>query len=129
MSAQDWTAGTAAIVYQGCNACASVWYIRRGFCPRCGATHPETRMASGRGTVHAVTTVSRAPTEALRHHAPYPLLLVDAAEGFRLMAHGEPGLAIGDAVVADFRAFGGGLVPHFRREAKPAPDRTGGTPG
>jgi uncharacterized OB-fold protein len=123
VKAADWTAGVEAILYQRCGRCGSVWYIRRGFCPRCGNASPETHRSSGRGRVHAVTVVSRAPTAALRRHAPYTLLLVDVAEGFRMMAHGDAGIAIGDEVVAQFRGFGGSLVPHFVRALATAPDQ------
>jgi uncharacterized OB-fold protein len=109
----DWTRGERGIRYQHCPACRHVWYVARPFCPRCGAAPPEDRAASGRGTVAACTGGARAPTPAVAAHAPYAVLLVDAAEGFRLMAHGDAALQIGDAVQADYRSFGGTLVPHF----------------
>ena len=59
---------------------------------------PVAKQASGTGTVHARTLVTRAPTEELRAHAPYLIVLVDAEEGFRLMAHGDKDLQIGDRV-------------------------------
>ncbi|MFI4986610.1 MAG: Zn-ribbon domain-containing OB-fold protein [Alphaproteobacteria bacterium] len=110
----DWTEGVSAIVYQRCAACRHLWYFRRGFCPRCGSTCVETLAASGRGTVHAVTLVSRAPTHELAAELPYLVILVDAAEGFRLMAHGEPNLRIGDPVAAGFAELAGRLIPYFR---------------
>ena len=109
----DWTRGERGIRYQHCPACRHVWTFARSFCPRCGAAPPEDRAASGRGTVAACTVVARAPTTALAAHAPYAVLLVDAKEGFRLMAHGDAALHIGEAVQADYRLFGGALVPHF----------------
>jgi hypothetical protein len=42
-------------------------------------------------------------------------VLVDAAEGFRLMAHGDNDLAIGDEVIASYRPFAGKLVPYFEK--------------
>ncbi len=111
----DWTAGAAGIAYQRCGACEAVWYFHRDFCPRCGHGEPQILAASGRGTVHAVTLVHRAPTEALRALAPYAIALIDAEEGFRLMAHVAPDLAIGDRVQARFVDFGGTLVPRFER--------------
>jgi len=39
---------------------------------------------------------------------------VDADEGFRLMAHGESALRIGDPVHVVFRDFAGRLVPFFQ---------------
>ncbi len=111
----DWTRGEAGIAYQACASCKAVWYFRRGFCPVCGDGNPVTRQASGAGTVHARTSVARAPTEELRAHAPYLIVLVDADEGFRLMAHGEPTLEIGDRVRARFVDLAGKKIPYFER--------------
>ena len=115
MSIRDWTAGGDGIAFQACSACKSVWYFHRSFCPDCGRDEPVTRQASGTGTVHARTLVARAPTEELRAHAPYLILLVDAEEGFRLMAHGNPDLQIGDKVRARFRDLAGKKIPYFEK--------------
>ncbi len=112
----DWTTGTPALVYQTCPACTARWYFRRDFCPRCGAA-PRTEVASGRGTVHALSLVTRAPTPEMRPYAPYLIMLVDAEEGFRLMAHGDPGLAIGDRVRLRFETRAGRLLPYFEPAA------------
>lgn len=111
-SDDDRSNGAAAIRYQHCGTCGRTWYFARSFCPRCGAA-PQTAVASGRGVVGAVTQVVRAPTAALAAYAPYAVMLVDAAEGFRLMAHGDAGLAIGAPVRAEFRRFGDALIPYF----------------
>jgi uncharacterized OB-fold protein len=107
----DWTAGSETLTYDACPACGAVQYFRRPFCAVCGASPVETRAASGRGTVYAITTVNRAPSAELRAYAPYGIALVDAEEGFRFMAHAAPGLTIGDAVETRFRSFGDRLVP------------------
>jgi uncharacterized protein len=109
----DWTAGAQGIAYQSCSACRAVWYFRRNFCPDCGSTSPEDKQATGLGIVHAATQVTRAPSEELRPYAPYVILLVDADEGFRMMAHGDSGLEIGDRVRARFSTLAGKLIPHF----------------
>ena len=111
----DWTAGTAAIAFQHCPACDATWYFARGFCPHCGSAPPETRAASGRGRVYAITTVARAPSPELRALAPYRIALVDMEEGFRAMMHAEPDLAIDDAVQAVFVRFGGLTIPRCHR--------------
>ena len=109
----DWTRGGTGIAYQTCASCKAVWYFRRGFCPACGDGNPVTRQASGAGTVHARTSVARAPTEELRALAPYLIVLVDADEGFRLMAHGDPALGIGDRVQVRCVDLAGKKIPYF----------------
>ena len=55
----------------------------------------------------------------LRRRAGLPgcnaIVLVDAKEGFRMMAHGDRDLAIGDPVTARFVPFAGGVVPYFEK--------------
>jgi uncharacterized OB-fold protein len=111
----DWTAGAEAIVYQSCAACGGVQYFRRRFCCVCGASDPVERRASGEGTVYATSLVCRAATPETRAHVPYNIVLVDTAEGFRMMAHGDNDLAIGDPVTARFVPFAGHLVPYFEK--------------
>jgi len=111
----DWTTGEQAIVYQSCAACGAAQYFRRSFCAACGAPNPATHRASGAGVVFATSLVVRAATPEARAHVPYNIVLVDAAEGFRMMAHGERDLKIGDRVSADFRRFTDRLIPYFTR--------------
>ena len=113
MNIADWTKDGDGIAYQACSSCKAIWYFQRNFCPECGTAAPTTMQASGRGTVHARTLVSRAPTEELRAHAPYLIILVDAEEGFRLMAHGDPELKIGDKVAVRFADLAGRKIPYF----------------
>jgi uncharacterized OB-fold protein len=98
-----------------CNNCGHGWYFARTFCPRCGSTDVVTKAASGKGVVHAVTVVDRAPTPEMKALAPYTLVMVDADEGFRLMAHGEPGLSIDDRVVGGTVERAGRSIPFFKR--------------
>ena len=111
----DWTIGTEAIVYQHCAACGARQYFRRGFCAVCGAADPVQKRASGAATVYATSLVCRAATPETRAHVPYNIVLVDADEGFRMMAHGDIDLAIGDKVTASYRPFAGKLVPYFEK--------------
>ncbi len=112
----DWTQGADAIVYRSCGACRHIWYFRRPFCPSCGASEPETHRSNGTGAVYSVTVVLRAATPETKLYAPYAMLLVDLAEGFRMMAHGDKDLAIGDRVIAQFRPFANDvLAPYFVR--------------
>jgi uncharacterized protein len=111
----DWTEGVEVIRYQACGACGRLQYFRRNFCAACGATELAERIASGEGTVYATSLVARAATPETRAHVPYNIVLIDAAEGFRMMAHGDHALAIGDRVSARFVPFAGRLVPYFEK--------------
>ena len=111
----DWTKGGEGIVYQSCGACGQAQYFRRSFCAACGASDPAVKSASGAGTVYATSLVCRAATPETRAHVPYNIVLVDTAEGFRMMAHGDNDLAIGDHVTARYQAFAGRLVPYFAK--------------
>jgi uncharacterized protein len=111
----DWTRGVEAIIYQSCGACGKPQYFHRSFCAACGAPEPVTKRAIGAGTVYATSLVCRAATPETRAHVPYNILLVDTVEGFRMMAHGDNDLAIGDAVTARYQPFAGRLVPYFTK--------------
>lgn len=111
----DWTNGAEAIVYQQCAACGARQYFRRNFCAACGAPGPQDKRASGEGIVYATSLVCRAATPETRAHVPYNILLVDTPEGFRMMAHGDNDLAIGDKVVVRFKQFAGRLAPYFEK--------------
>jgi uncharacterized OB-fold protein len=76
------------------------------------------KRASGEGTVYATSLVCRAATPQTRAHVPYNIVLVDAVEGFRMMAHGDNDLAIGDRVNARFVQFAGRLVPCFGKTSQ-----------
>src|SRR3954454_24416075 len=99
---EDWTDGAEAIVYQSCAACGSRQYFRRSFCAACGAPDPVDNRASGEGIVYATSLVVRAATPEAREHVPYNIVLVDTAEGFRMMAHGDNDLKIGERVTARY---------------------------
>jgi uncharacterized protein len=111
----DWTTGTEAIIYQSCAACGAKQYFRRRFCAACGTTDPIENRASGQGTVYATSLVCRAATPEARAHVPYNIVLIDTVEGFRMMAHGDHELAIGDEVMVRFLEFTGRIVPYFEK--------------
>ena len=114
---QDWADGQQAILYEHCDSCGKATYFRRGFCPRCGATPVVVRTSAGNGTVYAATTVVRAPSPEWKAIAPYALVLVDLDEGIRVMAHGTPGLVIGELVRIGWLRIGERLVPRAEPRA------------
>ena len=111
-------AGCAAgeLRYQRCAACGRVQFYPRSFCAGCGG-EPLWEVSARRGTVYSATTVGRLPTPEFAALAPYDIVLVDLDEGFRMMAHAEPGLGIGARVRIGFRRLGERMLPHAEREA------------
>jgi hypothetical protein len=65
------------------------------------------------GTVYASTLVQRAPSAEFRAIVPYRIVLVDMAEGFRVMGHAAPGLAIGDLAICTIETIAGRPLPFF----------------
>jgi uncharacterized OB-fold protein len=108
--------------YQRCMACQAPQTLSRYACTRCGSRHLAWQDAAGTGTVYAATVVNRAPSDVFRALAPYLLVLVDLDEGPRLMAHGTPGLKIGDRVCARIQPLAGSPLPVF--SLRPEEDST-----
>src|SRR6516165_5807868 len=106
--------------YQRCDVCGRAQFYPRPFCAACGGV-PSWAVSEGRGTVYATTRVSRAPTADFAPLVPYDILLVDLDEGFRIMAHGAPGLVIGDRVRLGFRRHGERTLPFLGCDELTAP--------
>ena len=101
--------------YQTCAHCKQAQFYPRPFCAKCGGDKLSWAKSNGNGTVYAITTVERAPTEDFRALQPYAIALVDLDEGFRMMAHADIGVAIGDRVQATFFTHGERHLPRFAR--------------
>lgn len=110
--------------YQVCQGCGRAQFYPRALCAGCGGTELEWAVSTGRGTIHALTVVQRAPTAAFRADVPYVVALVDLDEGVRMMANvvGCPpeSVAIGHRVRVVFEARGDVTLPQF------TPDGEGG---
>jgi len=105
--------------FQRCGACGTAQTLARHACTRCGGEALAWETARGTATLHAVTVVARAPSDAFRALAPYTLVLAQLDEGPRLMAHADPGLRIGERVTAGFFVHEGRTLVRFAR-ADPA---------
>lgn len=105
--------GTVSI--QVCAVCHHWQVPDRLACANCGSASLARKNAAGRGTVYAVTTVCRAPDTGFHAILPYDLVLVDLIEGPRIMAHGEPGLTIGNEVFATVCTIAGRPLLQFAR--------------
>ncbi len=106
--------------YQRCGACGAAQFHARPFCALCGGA-PAWAVSRGLGTVYVVTQVTRAPTPDFAALVPYDILLVDLDEGFRMMAHGAPGLRIGERVRVAYRHQGERDLPRFERQQEEPP--------
>jgi uncharacterized OB-fold protein len=107
------------LLLQHCLACAHVQVYQQGICRNCGSEQLEHRAASGRGRVYSYSVVHRAPGPAFKADTPYAVLLVELAEGPRMISSlvgGDPStVAIGMAVaLVCERVTDGITLPRFR---------------
>lgn len=72
------------LLTQRCQQCGHRQLPPRYRCPSCDSLDLEWSPTTGSGTIHAVTTVHRGPTQDA--DVPYVLALVDLDDGARLLA-------------------------------------------
>ncbi len=72
--------------FQRCTACGAWRHVPREMCAGCGAFTWEWARASGRGTVFTWTVVVRALHPAFAEETPYAPVVVEMAEGVRLLS-------------------------------------------
>jgi hypothetical protein len=112
-----WDAAQAErLLLQRCAGCGRSWHPPSEFCPFCQAHDFEWFEASGDGVIHSYTVVRHAAHPAVENWIPYTILLVDLAEGPRLIgrlldAPDEP--EIGTAVRLIFERYSDLKVPAF----------------
>ena len=74
------------LLLQHCRRCRHVQYYQQAACRQCGGDELEHRPAIGRGKVHSFSVVHRAPGPAFKADVPYAVLLVELAEGPRMIS-------------------------------------------
>lgn len=74
------------LLLQHCRACGHVQFYQRALCGRCLAADLDSQPASGRGTIYSFSTVYRAPSPEFRDDVPYSVVLVELAEGPRMIS-------------------------------------------
>lgn len=74
------------LLLQHCDDCRHVQYYQQALCRACGGENLTHRPASGRGKVHSFSVVHRAPGPAFKADVPYAVLLVELAEGPRMIS-------------------------------------------
>ena len=101
------------IMLPRCNACQTVIWYPRLFCPNCSSFDISWFQATGRGTIYSFTINRRANENAdYRDASPYVLAYVDLEEGPRIMTNivdCEPdSVRVGQQVQAVFHDTGQG---------------------
>ncbi|GAC1599103.1 MAG: OB-fold domain-containing protein [Acidimicrobiales bacterium] len=77
---------TRQLLLQWCTSCErAIWYPRET-CPSCMGQSLEWRPASGAGVVYAVTVEHKSMVPSMAALAPYTVVLVDLAEGVRMLS-------------------------------------------
>lgn len=74
------------LLLQHCRDCGHVQFYQRALCGRCLGARLEHRPASGRGTIYSFSTVYRAPSPEFKDDVPYTVILVELAEGPRMLS-------------------------------------------
>jgi uncharacterized OB-fold protein len=90
---------------QRCRACSRHVFYPRLVCSHCGSVELDWVPAGGRGTVYAVSVVNRSAEKG----GPYNVVLVDLAEGPRMMARvdGVPNDAVRIGMAVQARVAAG----------------------
>jgi uncharacterized OB-fold protein len=118
LSAPFWDATRRGeLVMQRCTSCRRlVWYPRYA-CPGCGCHRLGWERLSGLGTIYAVSIHHRSPVKTLAARTPYAVVLVDLAEGARMMSNVfGPAPAVGEACALAWEPLPDGRqLPVFER--------------
>jgi uncharacterized OB-fold protein len=74
------------LLLQHCRGCGHVQVHQRAMCGRCLGGDLEHRPASGEGTIYSFSTVYRPPSPEFKDDVPYTVVLVEVAEGPRMLS-------------------------------------------
>jgi uncharacterized OB-fold protein len=115
-----WSEARAArLTIPRCLDCGRHHFYPRALCPHCHSDRLEWSQVSGRGTIHSYTIVRRAPGPAFAADVPYAVVLIDLAEGPRMLSNlvgaKVDTIRIGDTVEVVFDAVTDEVtLPSFR---------------
>ena len=111
-------AAEGRLVYRACDDCQRAIHPPTEHCPACGGWNTDWRTATGRGRLHAWTTVSHQIHPA--YPAPFTVVVVELEDTpqVRLLGRldGAPDLTVGEPMEAWFeQAADGATLPQWRR--------------
>lgn len=75
------------LLVQRCLSCGHRWHPPTPYCPSCQADALEWSPVGGYGHVYSFTIVHHAAHVAMAAKVPYPVALIELAEGVRLVAN------------------------------------------
>jgi uncharacterized protein len=107
---------------QRCAACGHLRLPPAPWCPVCLDDGSEWAVLSGRGTVLSRLIFHQPYHPAWADRLPYNVVLVQLAEGPRMISNVTPlstqDFAVGDALVVAFEPEGSFVIPRFRLDAE-----------
>ncbi|MGH2364130.1 MAG: Zn-ribbon domain-containing OB-fold protein [Chloroflexota bacterium] len=113
--------GRGELLLPRCDACHTLFWYPRGFCPACGSFSISWQKASGRGQVYSFTVNRRGVADHpdYREAGVYVLAYVQLEEGPRIMTNivecDPDRVAVGQPVQVVFHDTGQGTaLPRFR---------------
>ena len=108
------------LTFQRCGDCGHAQFYPRALCVKCHSRRLTWEKSGGRGEVYSFTELHRAAIPSFQADVPYLVVLLEMAEGFRLLCnvHGPAGgIAIGTKGRIVFEDRGAQKVPKFRPDA------------
>ncbi len=72
---------------QLCDDCPEYRFTPKDVCSTCSSVNATWTPVSGDGTVYSYSVVHRGPGPAFQEDAPYIVVMVDLAEGPRILSH------------------------------------------
>lgn len=86
VSATHWAAAEIGrLTVQRCDRCDRFVFNPAETCPYCLSGELTWRISSGRGVIHTMTTVYRAPTSGVR--TPYVVAVIELEEGWFMLSN------------------------------------------
>jgi uncharacterized OB-fold protein len=108
----------ARLMLPRCDACSTVFFFPRMWCPTCWSSDISWIEATGRGTIYTYCMVNVAFDGRSPKEVPYAVALVDLDEGVRMPGRLHPldmDAQIGMQVVLDFSPDPENSLPVWRR--------------
>jgi uncharacterized OB-fold protein len=115
LTAPYWEAARKGrVALQRCRDCEHVWHPPMPVCPHCRSESIEWFEASGRGRIHALTTIRHAVHTSVNEALPYVVCIIELEEGPKVIMNlcGEQSDdgAVGERVVLGLGPTPGGSM-------------------